>query len=387
MGIATGVVDTEAVLADEKVVDMDEEFKLLDPEESQFYTILDKVPSKPAIREKVNWLEDSYFPRQTKVAAAGYLVGDAAFPASVSTGAFFRKGDLVRNLRTMEMMEVTADPAADTVAVARAIGSVAAAAGDANDELIIVSNVSAQNSDVGTLKVTTRILGYNYTQIVRHPFGYSGTDVEIETYGVGDPLNEIGKKAVEHKRSLESLLVLGARKFTAASPNSKGYMGGVVEYLSTNVFSSIGALTRSTLDDKMIAIFQHGSRNKVILSAPLPAARLSGLLADNWIHAQPGENVYGAKVSGFITGSYGDRVPVITKREWGTFSAASNGLGSWMLVLDLDYIAKRPMRNRGTVLLRNRQGNGVDGVVHEYRTELSLEIAQESAHGLLKGIS
>jgi hypothetical protein len=58
-----------------------------------------------------------------------------------------------------------------------------------------------------------------------------------------------------------------------------------------------------------------------------------------------------------------------------------------MLVLDMAYIKKRPLRNRNTMLLKNRQGNGIDGVVHEFLTESSIEVAVEKAHGLLKGIS
>ncbi len=53
MGTATGVVDTETILADERVVDMQNEFRLLDSDTSQFMTILNKLKSQPAIREKV----------------------------------------------------------------------------------------------------------------------------------------------------------------------------------------------------------------------------------------------------------------------------------------------------------------------------------------------
>lgn len=59
VSVATGAVDTEAILAAEKVVDMSNQFKLLDPDESQFSTILDQLPSAPAVREKINWLRCS----------------------------------------------------------------------------------------------------------------------------------------------------------------------------------------------------------------------------------------------------------------------------------------------------------------------------------------
>jgi hypothetical protein len=386
MGVATGTVDTEALLADERVVDMENEFRLLDPDESQFSTILNKLPSKPAIREKINWLEDQYFPRQVTVSGAQTNV-ETTIETSAGEGLYVRKGDLLRNMRTGEMLEADADGASGSFTCVRGIGDAAAAAMNDADELLIVANVSAQGADVGTLKVTTRTLGYNYSQIVRHPFGFTDTEIEIETYGSGDPMNEIAKKAVEHKRALEALHFFGARDFTSASPSSKGYMGGIAEYLTSNVFSSIGNLSRGGLDDKLRQIFQHGSRNKVIFSAPVPGQALSGLMADNWVRAQPDERVYGAKVSGFITGSFGDRVPVIVKREWGTFPTASNQYGSWMVVVDLDYVKKRPLRNRGTRLLRNRQGNGEDRTVHEYLTELSFEVSVEQAHGILKGIT
>lgn len=385
MGIATGIVDTETLLADERVVDMQKEFRVLDPDESQFSTMLERLPSQQAIREKINWLEDEYFPRQTTVNGAQTNV-DTAIEVATGTGAYFRAGDLVRNMRTGEAFQVSS-VATDTLTVVRGKGGVAAAAMNDLDALLIVSNVSAQGADYGTLKSVTRVLGYNYTQIVRDPFGFTNTELEIETYGKGDPMNEIAKKAVEHRRKQEAMAFFGARSFTSAAPSSVGTAGGLVEYIATNVFSSIGTLTRSVLDDKLRQIFQYGSRNKVIFSAPVPAQALSGLLADNWVQASPGEKVYGAKVTGFVTGAYGDRVPVVTKREWGPFPTANNGYGSWLFVVDLDYVKKRTLRNRGTALLRNRQGNGEDKTVHEYRTELTYEIAVEKAHGILKGIT
>lgn len=385
MGIATGTVDTEAILADEKVVDMEDEFRLLEPDETQFMTILNKLPSKVAKQIKVNWLEDQYFPRQAKVEGAQTNV-DTSIEVEAGQGLYFRANDLVRVMRTGEMFEVTS-VATDTLTVVRGVGSATNQAMNDADELLIVSNASPQGADVGTLKVTTRTLGFNYTQIVRHPFGFTGTDVEIETYGPGDPMNEIAKKAVEHKRSLEALHWYGARDFVSASPSSKGYMGGIAEYLTTNVSASIGNLSRGVLDDKLRVIFQNGSRNKAIFAAPVPGQALSGLMADNWVRAQPGQKLYGAKVSGFISGAFGDEVPVIVKREWGAFPTTSNQYGSWMFVIDLDYVKKRPFKNRGTKLLRNRQGNGEDKVTHEYLTELSMEVSVEKAHGLLQGIT
>jgi hypothetical protein len=386
--INSGVIDTEAVLSDEKVVDMEEQFALLDPDTSQFMTMLNKLPSKVATREKVNWLEDELFPNLTTLSASAQSAVSGTtgtIAVATGTGTYFRAGDLAR-LATGEMVEVVSI-STDTVTVNRVIGSAASVSAASGTDVLIVSNAAAQGADLGTLKATKRTLGYNYTQIVRHPFGYTGTDTSIETYGPGDPANEIAKKAVEHKRAMENMSFFGARAFTSASPSSKGYAGGLVEYLSTNVWSSAGAVDLSYIDTKLSSVFQHGSQRKVIFAAPLPAQVLSNLLGNNWVRARPDDRVYGAKVSAFVNGAYGEAVPVIVKREWGKRQTTSNQQGSWLFVIDMEYVKKRPMRNRNTSLLRNRQGNGQDQVVHEYLTEISFEVQQEKVHGLIKGIT
>lgn len=382
MAVASGVVDTDAILADEKVVDMQNQFRLLDVDESQFMTILNKLPSQQAVREKVNWLEDQYFPNLSALAASA-TSAQTSLSVTTGQGDYFRVGDLVRLANSGEIVEVTG-VTSDSIGVDRGVGAIAANTAQSAVQLLIVSNVSAQGADYGTLKVNVRALGYNYTQITRHPFGFTGTQTVIETYGPGDPANEIAKKLVEHKRALENQCWVGPRDYNSST--SKGWMGGIVsEFISTNVTNSVGTLSLTALDNALQSIFQYGTMNKVIFAAPTPAAALSRLLTDNWVRARPEDKVYGAKVTAFINGAYGASVPVITKREWGREATSSRG--GWMVVLDLAYIKKRPLRDRGTKLLRNRQGNGVDSVIHEYLTEMSLEVAQEKAHGLLTGIT
>ena len=58
-----------------------------------------------------------------------------------------------------------------------------------------------------------------------------------------------------------------------------------------------------------------------------------------------------------------------------------------MFILDLDYISRRPMRNRDTKLLPNRQLPGQDRVVFDYLTETSLQLQNEAAHGVIYGFA
>lgn len=383
--VNTGVVDTEARLADEKRVDMADKIAMLDPDNSQFMTILNRLPSRPATQIKVNWLEDQLFPNASRTTATITNV-QTTINVTAGEGVYFRAGDIVLVAETGEKVEVVSI-ATDTLTVTRSIGAVAGTATTvATGDLVILGNAAAQGADTGVLKSTDRVLGFNQTQIFRDPFGFTGTDAEIALYGADDPERETAKKAVEHKRHLEGAVWAGGRDFVAGPP-PKSYMGGITEFVLTNVFLSVGALTLASFDPKIQQIYQHGSMNKVAFMAPTPARALSNLLANNWIQARPDDNVYGAKVSAFINGAYGERLPVIVKREWGVYQNTQRMLGGACFVLDLDYIRKRPMRNRDTRLLPNRQLPGEDKVVFDYLTEMSLEVANEQAHGILYGIT
>jgi hypothetical protein len=67
---------------------------------------------------------------------------------------------------------------------------------------------------------------------------------------------------------MESAIWVGGREFTSATPSSKGYMGGILEFLSTNVNASVGTLSLTGFDEDLQAILQDGDMNKVIFSAP-----------------------------------------------------------------------------------------------------------------------
>ena len=385
VAVNTGVVDTEARLSSEKVVDMDPSIGLKETDNSQFTTILKKLPSVDATQTEVRWLEDQLFPNRTTLAASA-TSADSAVNLATDTGAYVRVGDILYVEVSGEKLEVTGITS-DAVGVTRSIGGVAAASAQTGVGIVIVGNASAQGADTGTLKSTDRVLGYNYTQIFRNPFGFTGTDAEIALYGADDPEREAAKKRVEHKRGIESALWVGGRAFTASSPSSKGHMGGVLEYLSTNVFAAFGALSLTGFDLRLQQILQDGDMNKVIFAAPTPARGLSHLFTSNWQQSQNDDVVFGAKVSAWLNGAYGERLPVIVKREWGAMGTSGYGLGGAIFVLDLGNVKRRPMANRDTRLLPNRQGNGEDKVVFDYLTEMSFELKNETTHGVFYGVT
>ena len=383
--VATGLVDTATPLSSEQVVDMDQEIKMLDPDESQFTTMLMMLGSTDAVREQINWLEDQLFPRLSQLAVA---IANTGTSVTVTTGqgSYFRPKDIVRVAASGEAFVVTS-VAGDVLTVTRGLGAVAAASAATGSDLLIVGNAAAQGATLGVRHITKKILGFNYTEIQRDPFGFTGTESVIETYGGPAPMHEEVKKLVEHKRAIEQTLFWGARSFTSAAPNSIGTCGGVTEYVATNVVNVAGALSASGFDAFLQAALQNGSKNKVFFCAPLVARALSGFLRNAWNPVTVDGRKFGAKVDAYISGAYGWEVPVVVKRAWNDFSTTQTQYGGWGFLIDMDYVKFRPLRQRNTQLLRNRQANDADEVTHEYRTEYSFEFAQEKCHGILKGVT
>lgn len=381
----TGLVDDNVVLPDEKIVDMDDVIAMLDPEVSQFTTMLMKIASSPAYNSKISWLEDQLFPR---LSSLGTSISNAVTTVQVGNageGAYFRVNDLVRVATTGEAILVTA-VSTDTIGFSRAVGATAAASAASAGQLVIVGNASLQGATLGTRKVTKRVLAYNYQQIQRNPYGFTETLLAERLYG-GDAMDkERKKKLVEHKRQIENALFMGARAYVTSGANPQGFCGGAQEYIATNIKDAgASALTKGNLDAYFQAFMQHGSTNKVMFAAPQVAQEISGFLRDNWVRSQPGDQVWGVAVDAFISGAYGFQVPVIVKRDWNDFSTASAQYGGRAFVLDLDYIKLRPLRP--TRLLKGRQGNDADEQDEEYLTEFSLEFAQEAAHGIIKNVT
>lgn len=269
----------------------------------------------------------------------------------------------------------------------RGIGGVGAASAASGGDLLIVSNASTQGATLGTRHMVKKVLGYNYTQIQRDPFGFTGTEAVIETYGGPAPAREEVKKLVEHKRAIEQNNFFGARSFSSNAPNSVGTSGGAIEFISTNVHNPAGALTHTLMDTYLRQDLQHGSKNKVLFCAPLVAQAISGFLKTAYTPTTVTDRKFGAKVDAYISGAYGWSIPVVVKRPWQDFSSSSTQYGGWAFLIDMDYVSFRPLRDRNTQLLRNRQANDADEITHEYRTEYSLEFAQEKCHAVWKGIT
>jgi hypothetical protein len=384
----TGLNDDSDILQNERVIDMDEDIAFLDPDQSQFTTMLMKVARSDAFSTKSEWLEDEYFPRLSSVASGGGSDG-ATITVAAGEGAYFRAGDIVRNARTGQAVSVTS-VATDTLTVSIHLGRVAFAAAAASDQLLIVGNASKQGAGLGTRKITKRVAQFNYHQIQRNPYGFTRSLMASRLYGGPVPDKERRKKEVEHKRSIEYTLFWGVRNLDTSGTEPVGMAGGLFEFIVSNVQNSVGTLTKVLLDTYMRGFLQHGEVGEgVLFVSPLVAQAISGFLRDAWNPATDvaaeSPRLWGAKVDGFISGAYGYKVPVIVKKDWNDFSSASGQYGGWAFYVNMSGVEMPVLR--GTQLLRDRQANDADAYDEEFLTEFSVKIMHERKHGLITGVT
>lgn len=386
--LKTGMVDTEDILSNRRVIDMSERFYKLQPDEQQFRVYLSQIGVKEAVREIVEHLEDEYRPRVSALAASA-TQADTALTVTTGEGdTVFKVGDVVRNMETLEAYLVTSN-SANSVGVTRSWGGTAAASSTSAAKLLIVGNASAQGASSGTAIVVQQVRAYNYIQEQRDPLFFSTVMSAIELYGGREPEKELVKKAVEHGRAIENTLFFGARDFDAsATPGPRGSCGGALEFITTHITDTGGATTPSEVDTFLEGPFGYGSPNKVLFVAPRVATVLSQMFRDKWQPTQAGnDRLYGAKVNAYLNATYGFNIPVIVKREWVDFDKTGTNYGTWGFLIDMEYVRLRPLRGYNTQIRKNIQEPSATAVVHEYYTAFSLEFAWEKAHGIIKGVT
>lgn len=388
MAVQKGTVSTTDLLPESMVIDMDDEMRMLDADESQFSTFTMKSKSGEATREKINWRENEFFPRLATVLTAYTNVATSVI-LSAGQGSNVRVGDVIRNMVTGDAFWVTAITT-DTLTVVRNVGVKAAAAGSIGDTLLIMSNASAQGADFGQTAVLVPTLGFNYTQIFRHGYTFSKTAAAVNQFGGREPAKESALKGVEHKRAIEYSGFWGARdsKTDPATGEPVGFAGGLVEFIVTFKQDVAGSLTVDTLDTFLKGALQYASRNVVMYCSPLAALQISkfnrGGQGTAWRASR--ENVAGLKVDAFMSGVYGYEVPVVVKKDWNDFPTTLKQYGGWVFIADHDSITWKPLRTRSTSLLTNRQNAGADRISEEYLTEGTWEITNEKHHAILYGI-
>lgn len=269
------------------------------------------------------------------------------------------------------------------------------------------------NRSTGNGRLIIPINPENYTQIQRDRFSFTGTSLKIPANfdKTGIYKEKAKDNAVDHMVGLEQSFLFGARSIVNAV-NSEGdtvptrTTGGIMWFLEEwerAAGGTIGyrpggaALTLDTEDDKRIINNASGtmteavwdgyverafrqtnnkSFEKLVLCGSGALSTINQLVKDNVVvnKNMGAESTYGMNVTTVETPHgilHFKSHPLFTENP---------ALKYTMMIIDVGNLRYRPLQDRDTVLLKNRQHNDEDGRKDEWFTEAGLEVRYPESH-------
>ncbi len=383
----SGVRTPEAQLSNKIVVDMKDKILRYMPEATPFLTLTGKIKGKrKAMNRKFEWLEQDSQPRRLTVVGAQSDV-DTTVEFAAADVSKVASNDLVRNTRTGEVFLVTTPNTTD-LTVVRAIGGTGVDMND-GDVCVVLGSAYPDNSLKGTSKTIQEFYNYNYTQIIRTPFDFSGRNIATEFYGGDDVDNTTKWKAIEHKRSIEYLMFFGKRHLIAAAGGvaERTMTGGLEWSIQTNIWNVNGVQLNSRVFNEFLeeglrwgkgGRLQAGTATKYLLCSSRWLTEING-----WAESKLEYRVLDKEI-GFAAMEYKSphgRVMLMGAPLLDEFHP------DYAFLIDFNHVDYAYLRGRDTKLLDNRQENDRDGEAFEYFSDCGLQVEFEHSHALLKGIS
>lgn len=357
----------------------------LEPDKYPLCVVLTKAHGRlvSSGNKKVEWLEDELTPQFDTLAAALTAV---ATSMTVTDYTKFVKGMLVR-VNKQEIVRVTAAASA-SVSITRAVGETAAAAASSGDQLHIIGMSYEEGAALGTILATVKTNPYNYMDITRTPFGWTGTAQESDVYGQGDKEYDRAKGIVEHCRDLEKKLILSERSLTASGGvDSKEHrtMRGIHHWITTNVQDENGDLTEAEFDEFVRKSFRYGSKKKLGLMSG-KTVNIINDFAKGRIQMKPVDAKYGLALKSYIS-AFGDLDLMYHPLLENNSLTDLTGLAGTSYILDVSNLSIQHMPNRYMVHRMDVGTPGDDSKTEEVLSECTLAVALEKAHGKLTGVT
>jgi len=383
----SGYRGPEDLLSNRVVADMKDKILFYQPEATPFLTLTGKIKGKrKAFNLKFEWLEKDLEPRKVTVNGAQTDV-DTTIEFVAADISKLAVNDIVRVVRTTEVFLVTAVNTTDVTAV-RAIGGGGAAMLD-GDVCVIIGNSYPDNSTLGTPKSIQEFAKFNYTQIFRTPFAFSGRDIVTELYGGDDVGVETKWQGIKHKRSIEYAMFFGKRHLIAAAGGTKQrtMTGGLEWSIETNVWNVSGTSPNSRVFNEFLeeglrwgkgGRQQGGAAKKYLLCSSRWLTEIN-----SWAEQKLEYRVLDSSI-GFAAMEY--------KSPHGIVYLVPSPLldefhPDYAFLVDMNHVDYVYLRNRDTKLLSGREENDRDGEAYEYFSDCGLQVEDERSHALLKGIS
>ncbi|WP_449601055.1 SU10 major capsid protein [Paenibacillus sp. Marseille-Q9583] len=352
----------------ESVVD---EIMLLNPTQAPMLNLLGF--GEPVTSTTHTWYEDEVFATRSKVTAAATA---AATELTVESVEPFRDRTIAE-IGDEAVLIQAVDAAAKKLTVVRGYQGTTAAAITVNTAIEVLYGDGKEGADARESRFKARTKEDNVTQIFEDSISVTGTAEEIAQYGIGGAglyEYEKAKKQLEVALQLEKA-VIGGRKFDSGNYRT---MRGIRNFITTNVKTVSGPVTKAMLDDVAQLIysaggFASGSAGYTFV-VPSVQKRAISDFSISQIRVTQQENARGQVVDHIVN-------------DFGRFQVVMNDnlKPDEILFIDTNRIKIRPLGGRSF-------GHTYLGKLGDYTTgqlvgEYTLEFKQEKAHARIKGLT
>jgi hypothetical protein len=340
-------------------------------------------PLREATSTHHEWLEDSLLPNKDAINDSTFTDPNADTQFNVDNGSRFRIGDQIQVEGSKELMLVT-NINGSTLTVARGYAGTLSQNLADNQVINILGNAALEGADTPGTRWTNRNRCGNYTQIFTAAVEVSGTDVAASKLGLADEMDyQKQERLRELIRDLENTVINGGLPTTSpqGSDSMRRTMKGIVQHLHSNVFHTgdSGFPTGADLDEAKINYVlrriwsESGGNVDLILTGGYQKRRINGFVSSNRSYAA-GDTRFTDLVN-IYESDFG--ICRIVTTRWMPQDA--------VLLLDSSRTAVLPLAGRSFYF--KPLASGGDYESGELIGEYTLELKNEAAHGIIRGLS
>lgn len=255
---ATGGIDTNSIIKK----DMSELYQL-EADATPLVALTQKLNKVRTVDNPQYHAQELRPLAQSSLANGAYLVG--ATTITVFDASIYNVNDRVMNLRTGENMLVTAiNYGTNVLTVTRAIGTTAAAAGNANDTMLRLGQALPEASSMPIPVLAQESVDYNYTEIFRDSYSVSGTLKSTALY-TGDRVKQCIQQCLRKvKGDMEMAAFFGERGIQNAATTPRRFTRGLKSVITTNSYNPAGTITEQQFaQNVLVPAGRYGSRQKI----------------------------------------------------------------------------------------------------------------------------
>lgn len=304
------------------------------------------------------------------------LADGVATTVTVANARQYQVGNILRCEN--ELMRVTAIASATTLTVTRAYGGTTGAAHSAKP-MFSVGGAASENSTGPAAVSDTADRLYNYVQIFDRSVELSKTEIMQATTD-GNPLTgQLKRRYIEFMREVAMAVFYGVRYEDTS--NNLHLMGGLKQFVTTNVTNVGGALTIAAIDAIILAIVEAGGDPTTITLSPYQKQKLDALDVNKQLLGKKEHTGGNLVTNTWQSGVLDHELDIIVDHGL---------LRDELWINDTSKIGLGPQEGNGesgSVAVVEATLPGQDGKKKVIRGHLTMEVEQEKAHGYLYGLS